>query len=444
MDRAARESLARRVLELTTGGGESEVSVFAGDDGLTRFTHNAIHQNVAHAEVMVRLRTVADGRTGVASTNAHDDAALSDLVFRAAAMAQLAPRDEAFPGLPSGKATKAPPGAFVAATASATPDLRAQLAAEIFGVAARDGLWAAGYVKTATHGVTIGNTRGRLASFDGTDCGLNVKQNSPDSTGFAERNSTDVMKLDAAQAAAVAADKALSAREPEPVEPGEWTVIIESPAFGDLISHLTDHFSAQAFDEGSSFLSEGLDRKYVGENVTIFDDYSHELAPSMPFDYEGVPKERVALFENGVAKNVVTDSYWAAKLGRPNTGHALPAPNSEGPLPLNVVVAPGTKPLAQLIAETKRGILVSRFWYIRPVDLRQTIVTGMTRDGTFLIENGEIAQGVRNLRFNQSIVAALGRAEFSAESARSTAYSYSNVVPAAKIEGFRFTSSTEF
>ena len=164
----------------------------------------------------------------------------------------------------------------------------------------------------------------------------------------------------------------------------------------------------------------------------------------MPFDYEGVAKQRVALFEHGVAKNVVTDSYWAAKLGRPNTGHALPAPNAEGPLPTNVVVAPGTKTTAQLIAETKRGVLVSRFWYIRPVDLRQTIVTGMTRDGTFLIENGQIVRGVRNMRFNQSILTALGTVEFSSELARSATYSYSSVVPAAKIEGFRFTSSTDF
>jgi len=444
MDSAARESLAQSVLAFAKGRGESEVSVFAVDDGLTRFTHNAIHQNVARAEVTVHLRTIVDGQTGVASTNSLDDAALRKLATRAAAMARLAPQDPVFPGLPSGGPTEAPPDSFVAATAAATPELRAQLAADVFSIANRDDLWAAGYVKTASHGVTIGNTRGTLASFDGTDSGVNVKANAPDSTGFAERNTADVTKLDAAQAASAAAEKAMRSRDPEPVEAGEWTVILESPAFGDLLSYLTDHFSAQAFDEGSSFLSEGLDRRYVGDNVTIFDDYAHPLAPSMPFDYEGVPKQRLALFERGVAKNVVTDSYWAAKLGLPNTGHALAAPNSDGPLPMNVVVAPGTKPLAQLIAETKQGILVSRFWYIRPVDLRKTVVTGMTRDGTFLIENGEIVCGVRNMRFNQSILAALGNVEFSSEGARSSAYSYSNVVPAAKIEGFRFTSSTEF
>jgi predicted Zn-dependent protease len=444
MDKAAREALARRVLALASGTGESEAIVFASDDGLTRFTHNAIHQNVAHAETTLRVRTVVDRRSGVASSNALDDASLDALVRRAAEMAHLAPRDDDFPGLPRGGTAEAPKDAFVAATAAATPELRASFAAEIFGVAERDGLWAAGYVKTARQGITIANTRGTLASFDGTDCGLNVKQNAADSTGYAESNGTDVAKLGPAGAASRAAAKALRSRAPESVEPGDWTVILEPPAFGDLISYLTDHFSAQAFDEGSSFLCEGLDRKYVGENVSIYDDYAHPLAPSVPFDYEGVPKQRVALIERGVAKNLVTDSYWAAKVGRPNTGHALPAPNADGPLPSNVVVAAGTKPLAQLIAETKRGILVSRFWYIRTVDMRKTIVTGMTRDGTFLIENGEVVRGVRNMRFNQSILAALANVEFSSEPARSVSYSYSNVIPAAKIEGFRFTSSTAF
>jgi predicted Zn-dependent protease len=164
----------------------------------------------------------------------------------------------------------------------------------------------------------------------------------------------------------------------------------------------------------------------------------------MPFDYEGVPKQRVPLLEHGVARGVVTDSYWAAKLDLPDTGHALPAPNSWGPQPTNVTVAPGSKSTAELIAETKRGLLISRFWYIRPVDLRQTIVTGMTRDGTFLIEDGKVARGVRNMRFNQSILAALSKVEFSSELARSGSYSYSIVVPAAKIAGFRFTSLTDF
>jgi len=442
MDKERREALARRVLSRATSG-ESEVIVLDAEDGLTRFTQNAIHQNIAHQETSVRVRTVVDGRTGVAATNVLDDAALASLVARAASMAALAPSDP-FAGLLAGGTSIAPPGAFVAATAQASPDLRAALAADIFGIAQRDGLWAAGYVKTARAGITIANSRGMLTSFDGTDCGLNVKQNGPDSTGFAEHYSSDVADLDAKRAGETAAGKARGARTPEAVEPGEWTVILEPPAFGELLSYITEHFSAQAYDEGSSFLCDGLGKTYTGDNVSIVDDYAHPLAPSMPFDYEGVPKQRVPLLEHGVARGVVTDSYWAAKLDLPDTGHALPAPNSWGPQPTNVTVAPGSKSTAELIAETKRGLLISRFWYIRPVDLRQTIVTGMTRDGTFLIEDGKVARGVRNMRFNQSILAALSKVEFSSELARSGSYSYSIVVPAAKIAGFRFTSLTDF
>jgi predicted Zn-dependent protease len=228
------------------------------------------------------------------------------------------------------------------------------------------------------------------------------------------------------------------------VEPGAWTVILEPPAFSEFLALLMQHFSAQALDEGSSFLRAGLDRMYFGENVNIVDDYAHPLAVGMPFDFEGTPKTRVALVESGMARNVVTDAYWARKLNLPNTGHALPAPGEDGPQATNVVVLPGSKSTAQLIAETKRGLLVSRFWYIRTVDQRKATITGMTRDGTFLIEDGKLTHGVRNMRFNQSILEALRNAEFSCELARAGGYVFGMVVPTAKVTGFRFSSGTEF
>jgi PmbA protein len=442
MDKEAREALARRVLSFA-GAGENEVLVLDRDTSLTRFTHNAIHQNVAERGTTVRVRAVRDGRTGVASGNALDDIALRELTERAAEIASLAPSDPDFPGLPApGVTADAPTESFVAATAAATPAQRAGLAAAIFAAAEQDGLWAAGYVATARGGVTVANSRGILASFDGTDCGLNVKQNGPDASGFAERYTTDVETIGAAGAGAIAAAKAVGARAPIAVLPGPWTVILEPAAFGELVAYLADHFSARAFDEGSSFVSASLGAKYTGANVSIDDDFAHPLAPNMPFDFEGVPKQRVRLMEGGIATGLVTDSYWAAKLRRPNTGHALP--NAEGPAPLNIVVSPGEKSAAELIAETERGLLVTRLWYVRPVDQRLTIVTGMTRDGTFLIENGRITTGVRNMRFNQSILGALENAEFSRESARTGGYSYSMVVPTAKIAAFGFTSLTDF
>jgi predicted Zn-dependent protease len=221
-------------------------------------------------------------------------------------------------------------------------------------------------------------------------------------------------------------------------------VILEPAAFGELLVYLADHFSAQSFDEGSSFCSDGLDRTYFAESFSLSDDYSHPLNPGMPFDFEGQPTTRLSLVENGVVRNVVTDSYYARKLGRPNTGHALPAPNAAGPQPRNLVIAAGNKSAGELIAQTKRGLLVTRFWYIRTVDQKKAVVTGMTRDGTFLIEDGKIGRGVRNLRFNQSILECLRHCEFSSDQKRTGSYHYALVAPTVKIENFHFTSTTEF
>ena len=443
MDSAKREELARRVLGYSAAD-QTEVLVWSGNDELTRFTHNMVHQNVAQADVSVRVRAIVGKRTGVATTNALDEQSLRETVSRAMEMARLAPEDAHLPELPSGGESTAPEGAYVSQTAQATPELRAQMCDAIFKTAEDHGFWCAGYVTTGSTGVTIVNSSGACASFDGTDSGVNVKMNAEDSTGFAEGYDNDVLRLDAHAIGATSAKKAQDSSSPRSVEPGEWTVILEPAAFGELFSYLIDHFSAQSFDEGSSFLSDGLDGQYLGSNVTISDDYAHPLNPGMPFDYEGHPTQRLTLVEGGVAKNIVTDSYWAAKLGRPNTGHALPAPNAYGPQASHIVVTPGSKPAAELISETKRGLLITRFWYIRTVDQKKAIVTGMTRDGTFLIENGEIVGGVRNMRFNQSIIDALKHCEFSNALHRTGGYSYSLVVPAAKIEGFTFSSGTEF
>jgi predicted Zn-dependent protease len=440
---AQRAELAARVLELSAAD-ETEAIVTDETIALTRFTHNVIHQNIAESDTRVRVRAIVDLRTGVAVTNDISESGLRAVAGRALEMARLAPRDEAFAGLAAFAPTQAPAGGFHAATAQATPDRRAHIAQEIFASGEPSGLWAAGYVTTGCSGVTILNSAGTHASFDGSDCGINVKQNAVDSSGYAECYSTDVADLDGARTGSRAAEKARASSAPIAVDPGDWTVILEPPAFGELLAYILPHFSAQAFDEGSSFLGDGLDRPYAGENVTLVDDFTHPLNPGQPFDYEGAPKRRVVLFEHGVAKNVVTDSSWARKLGRENTGHGLPEPNAWGPQAGHVVLAGGTKSTDELIAQTSRGLLVSRFWYIRGVDHRKTIMTGMTRDGTFLIENGKIVRGVRNLRFNQSILEALNCAEFSREQTRTGGYAYSLVVPAAKIEGFRFSSVTAF
>jgi PmbA protein len=443
MDAEARRAIAARVLSRSRADA-TEAIVSSEHRALTRFTHEFVHQNVDIQDVSIRVRAIVDGRTGVASTNASDDAAIDAAVARAIEIAAFAPREAEPPHLAAHAAYAPPDGAYVEATANASAELRANIAAAIFGHAVSNGCWCSGYVTTASGGVTIATTAGADASFDGTDCGANVKMTAGDSTGFAERYAPDVRVLDGNALGARAARKALASADPVSVEPGEWAVILEPAAFGELATFLTGHFSAQSYDEGSSFLSGRLGETVMGANVTIRDDYRNPLHPDAPFDYEGTPRERLALIENGIARTVVTDTTWARKLKRANTGHGLPAPNADGPYPLDLVIDPGSESLDALIAGTKRGLLVTRLWYVRIVDQRKTILTGMTRDGTFLIEDGKITRGVRNLRFNQSIVEALGACTFANEAQRTGGYSYAMVAPAVKFDRFNFASTTDY
>lgn len=443
MDAEARRALAARVLERSRADA-TEAMILSDHRALTRFTHEFVHQNVDIENVTIRVRAIVDGRSGVASTSAAGDAAIDAVVQRAAEIAAFAPRPDDVPVLAHEAAHAAAPAAYVDATAAATAEQRANVAAAIFEQATSNGCWCSGYVTTAEAGVTIATTAGAHASFDGTEAGANVKMTAGDSTGFAEYYAPDARGLDGAALGSRAAQKARASADPVAVEPGDWTVILEPAAFGELVAFLGSHFSAQSYDEGSSFLSGRLDERVMGAGVTIRDDYAHPLHPDAPFDYEGNAKQRVTLIDDGVARTVLTDSAWSRKLGRPNTGHGLPAPNAQGPYPLDLVVDPGTAALDELIAGTKRGLLVTRLWYVRIVDQRRTILTGMTRDGTFLIEDGKIARGVRNLRFNQSLVDALNSCTLSNDQHRTGGYSYSLVAPAVKFDRFTFASTTDY
>ena len=443
MNNHQREALANRVLGMVTTG-DAEVLVSADESALTRFTRETIHQNVAKHETSISLRILRDGKMGVARTNILNDEGLEACVAHANALTAFSPPDPLLGELPVSPTVEPTPGAFDRATTDATPMYRADAVATIFKHAQAANAWCAGYVSTASYGVTIANSHGALQSFDGTDAAINTKMTAADSTGFAEAHATSIASLDADAVGRRAAQIAVDSAQPIGVAPGEWTVVLAPAAFGELLTYIGDHFSAQAFDEGSSFFGRDLGRAYFSPNLTISDDFSHPLAPSMPFDFEGQRKSRVDLVRSGIVNDIVTDSYYARKLDRENTGHALPAPNAVGPQPLNLVVAPGKHTRDDLVSSVDRGLLITRFWYIRVVDRRRAIVTGMTRDGTFLIENGNIVHGVKNMRFNVSIVDALAHCEPAREQARTGGYAYSLVVPTVRIDGFTFTSGTDF
>jgi PmbA protein len=259
----------------------------------------------------------------------------------------------------------------------------------------------------------------------------------------------DVSMLDPEVVGQVAVDKALRGRDPIDIEPGAYTVILEEDAMADMLFSLGYlGLGALAVQEGRSFMNDRFGERITGENVTIWDDGHDSRGLINPFDYEGVPKQRVVLIENGVAKGVVYDSFTAGREeGKLSTGHSLPAPNTFGPLPTNLFMAPGEATKEEMLASTKRGIWVTRFHYTNPVHRLKTVLTGMTRDGTFLIENGQITRPLKNLRFTQSILEAFSRVEMlgsELELTRLGGGNFAACAPAARIREFQFTGTTEF
>jgi len=442
-DRAEHDAILDQALGRSKAD-ETEALLSVSDSALTRFTHNSVHENVSELNRSLNVRAVIGKRIGVASTDRLDADGIADVVDRAVEIARLSREDGDFPGLPTSEAAGATTdlaGAYDAATAALSADARADAVASITRVMMNNGLHAAGYVASRADALSIANSHGVRRYFTSTDAGVNIKAIGDDSSGYAEGFSRRFADLDFDALARRAAKKAVESANPKGLEPGKYTVVMEPPAFHEFLGYLSwIGFGAQAFEEGSSFMAGHIGEKIMGANVTIRDDFTHPLGDGIPFDFEGVARQPVTLIQDGFAADVVFDSYYAAKLKHENTGHALPAPNSEGPMPLNIVVDPGTKSVDELISSVDRGVLVSRTWYIRLVDQKKTLITGMTRDGLFLIERGKVIRGLKNMRFNESIVGALGRCELARELARSNGH----VLPAVKIEDFHFTSGTEF
>ena len=406
------EQEIRRIVQVVLGASradQTEVEVFANDSALTRFANNYIHQNVEQSDVDVRVRAVIGQKIGIASTNEISDDALARVAARALELAEHQRDNEDFRALP--RPVPIPQASsYTEATARCGPEERAAVVGQICDAASGGGLTAAGAFHTTAQELAIANSLGVFAYNRETQADINTVVMSETSSGYAARVSQDVADIDGAAVAREAVDKALRGVDPITVEPGDYEVILEPYAVVDLLdffSYLS--FGALPYMEKRSFMAGRLGEKVMGENVSIWDDGLSPTGIPSPFDYEGVPRQRVPFVEHGVAKGVVWDSYLAGKAGGEarSTGHALPAGVTFGPIPLNMFMAPGDATLDEMIRNTKRGIWVSRFWYTRSVHPLNVIVTGMTRDGTFLIEDGKVVGPVRNLRFTQGYVDAL-------------------------------------
>lgn len=404
------QELAVALLEAAgaAGSDQAEALVVASDDALTRFAGNRIHQNVASTDTELQLRVVVGSQVGVASTNDTDAAGIAACAASALDAARRAPADPDFPGLP-GPRPVVPIDRVSAGTLTFDASARADAAAALIAPTSLAGGIAAGGIASQHSLIAIANSLGVSAAMPRTSVRATVlSTGAADGTGWASFTNKDAATLDAAGLGAFAADTARRSAGAIDLAPGDYTVLLAPEAVADIAQFLAWYgCSAKSVEEGRSFMTGKVGQRVVSELITLVDDALAPEATATTFDYEGQPKQRVVLIDRGVVVGPVTDSYWAAKTGRPNTGHALPAPNSEGPLPLDVEIAGGDADPAAMIASVKRGIYVTRFHYVNIEDPSRQTLTGMTRDGTFLIENGELTRPVRDLRFTQSSIDAL-------------------------------------
>jgi predicted Zn-dependent protease len=439
-------ALAEQVLGFAEGESPTEVEVvaMADDASLTRFANSEIHQNVAESNVQLNLRFVDGRRVGVASTNRSDDEGLRRLAARAAAIARNSAELEDWGGLPGPTPIRPVPEGYAEATAGASPELRADGVRAVIAAADAAGVVSYGSFSTATETLGIANSKGIRAAQQRTVSQLLTVAMAPEGgSGYAESAAVDVTEIDAADIGRQAAEKARATANPVSVEPGDWPVVLEEYAVVDLLSMLGYMgFSALAVQEERSFSEPG--RRVGSELVTIVDDGTDPATLPMAFDYEGVAKQRVELIDRGVCRDVVYDAQTAARAGRASTGHGLPAPNPYGPFPLNMAMAGGDTPRADLVGGLERGLLVTRFHYTNPVHPKLAIVTGMTRDGTFWVEDGRIKGPVRNLRFTQSYLEALAATSAISRERRTLKGDFGGVfVPAIRVDSWTFTGATE-
>lgn len=397
LDRALRHSSA----------GHTEALYLAQDAALTRFATNQIHQNVREHDATLQVRVIDRERIGVASTNRLDEAGIRDVVQRATAIAERSapnPRAAILPE-PDGREHD-PDLGYVAATEAVGAELRAEGARAVIGAGEAKKLQVSGSFSTSVMNVAVANSRGIRAHHRATKAALlTVMMDgfaSGAASGYANAGSPDVGDIDAEALGLEAAAKGDEMRGAAELEPGEYEVILEEYAVGGLLEYLSYiGFSGLAHEEGRSFMELG--KHVMGDGVNIWDDGSDPSGLPSPIDFEGLARHRVELISDGIASAVVHDAATGARAGTGSTGHALPAPNLLGPMALNVFMAPGATPRDDLISGVERGVWVTRFHYLNPVHPKKAILTGMTKDGTFLVENGRRTRPLLNFRFTQSI-----------------------------------------
>jgi len=440
---------------------EVEALIYGGKSALTRFANNTIHQNVAQESYSISVRTAFDGRTARATTNKFDNESLKRVVQASESLAKIQHPDPDLLSMADAgegdRVTQARPSRHFARTAGLTPELRADAVQKIVRVATRHQLTTAGIFSSSESVEGIFNSRGLNDWHTQTSSEISITMLAADSSGWQKANSPDVSQLDPVALAEISARKAAESASPREIPAGKYTVILEPAAVLDMAGFMFWDFGGLSILDQRSFLNNRVGTQIFGANINIWDDVAHPLQSGTPFDGEGIHRQRVHLVENGIVKRLVYARATAEKMKQSEykdkvgpvaaTGHGFSLPNEMGEAPMNIVFGTPADPktVEQMIASTERGVLVTRLWYIREVDPYEKILTGMTRDGTFYVEDGKVRHGILNFRFNESLIHMLSNVEGMGIPVRASGEeSFDMVAPPMKVRDFNFTEVTKF
>ena len=428
----ARE-LPKKVLAYSKAEG-CEANLNGSKDGNIRYARNTVTTAGTVQDLTLVVQSNFGLKSGTATVNEFDDGSLEKAVRRSEELAQLAPDNPEFMPVLGPQEYLESKG-FFDSTAQISPEYRAKAAADSIGPCRSKNLIAAGFLEDSAGFQAMANSAGLFAYYPESTCEFSVTVRTEDGTGsgWAERDFNDVTKLNTAEASSVAIQKSEASREARAIEPGRYTVILEPSAVSGLLQNMMFNFNARTADEGRSFLAKAgggtkLGEKIVDERVNLYSDPTNTDIPVAPWAGDGQARPRIHWIKNGVVENMFRTRFWAKETGKP----AIPFPG-------NGIMEGTDTSLEELIKGTRRGVLVTRLWYIRTVDPQTLLYTGLTRDGTFFIEDGKIAYPIKNMRFNESPVIMLNNLEALGKPTRVSG----NMLPPLKIRDFTFTSLSD-
>jgi len=433
------KALLDKVIKLSKAD-ECTATLEGAIDGNVRFARNSVSTSGIVSNCDLAVQVAFGKRVGTATINKFDDASLERVVRRAEELARLAPENPEF--MPAiGKQAYTPTSTFVQATADITPDYRAQVSADCIAPCKKDKLTAAGFFSDGQRFSAIANSKGNFGyqKYTVADFTCTVRTDDGKGSGWVARNVADVRQFDARSEIQIAIEKAKRSSEAKALEPGKYTVVLEPAASAGLISFMMVGFDARQADEGRSFLTKKgggnkVGEKVFDERVTMYADPADANAAVLPWDEDGLPRERTPIVTKGVVDYLQYSRYWAKKQGKKSVGAVG-----------NLIMVGGDKSTMDLVKSTKKGVLVTRTWYIRMVDPQTVLLTGLTRDGTFYIENGEIKYPIKNFRFNESPVIMLNNVEEFGKPVRvaDDESPFIMMVPPMKLREFTFTSLSD-